>query len=41
MLFICTPDKKERLSKAFADRGYIVVPMKLEFSGSTIMSLDW
>jgi D-glycero-alpha-D-manno-heptose-7-phosphate kinase len=41
MLFVCRPEKRDRLSNAFAQKGYIVVPMKMEFSGSTIVSLDW
>ena len=41
MLFVCRQEEKETLAISFSKAGYIVVPMRLEFSGSTIISLNW
>jgi D-glycero-alpha-D-manno-heptose-7-phosphate kinase len=41
MLFVCRQEEKENLAMSFSKKGYIVVPMRLEFSGSTLISLNW
>jgi len=41
MLFVCRREDKEKLTMSFSKMGYIIVPMRIEFSGSSILSLNW